>query len=278
MFEDKTILKREDYEEPNCPFCVDQYKSDKPIKSIDINRMTAKLDEYLERDDFDSARRHLDYWQSEARFGNDLRGELAIQNELMGLNRRCKNREEADKAVARGLELVEEIGLQGTETSATTFLNVATVYNSFDEPERALEYYKKAEAIYESVNVDKYKLGGLYNNMALAYGNAGKYGEAKKMFGKAIDLMKELDNKLEEAISYLNLVDVIQAEIGEDGVSEEIDRYLDISEQLLTDKELKMDLYYAYVCDKCIPAFDYYGRFGIADELRKRVKEIYERT
>ena len=278
MFEDKNILKREDYEEPNCPFCVDQYKNEKPVKSIDINRMISKLDEYLDRDDFDSAQRHLDYWLGEARYGNDLRGELAIQNELMGLNRRRKNREEADKAVARGLELVEEIGLQGTETSATTFLNVATVYNSFDEPEKALDYYKKAESIYESVNVDKYKLGGLYNNMALAYGNSGNYDEAKKSFRKAIALMEELGNKLEEAISYLNLVDVIQAEIGEDGTSEEIDRYLDLAEQLLMDKDNKMDLYYAYVCDKCIPAFDYYGRFGIADELRKREKEIYERT
>ena len=268
-------LNREDYEEPNCPFCVDNFQSKKPVKSIDTNRMISKLDEFLDRDDFDSAQRLLDYWLNEAKLGNDLRGELTIQNELMGLNRKCQNRERAESAVKRGLELVKELGLEGTVTSATTYLNAGTVYNSFDEPKLSLDYYKKAQAIYENSNVDKYKLGGLYNNMSLVYGKLGEYREAKELINKAISLMKEIGNKLEEAISYLNLVDILNAESQDDQVLQEIEEYLDISEKLLN-SDVERDLYYAYVCDKCIPSFDYYGRFGFAEELRKRVTKIYE--
>ena len=36
--------------------------------------------------------------------------------------------------------------------------------------------------------------------------------------------------------------------------------------------------YYAFVCEKCAPAFSYYGYFLAAQELERRAKEIYERN
>ena len=38
------------------------------------------------------------------------------------------------------------------------------------------------------------------------------------------------------------------------------------------------DGYYAFVCEKCAPTFDYYGYFLIADDLNERAKAIYERA
>ena len=36
--------------------------------------------------------------------------------------------------------------------------------------------------------------------------------------------------------------------------------------------------YYAFVCEKCAPTFDYFGRFAFAAELRAVSEEIYARN
>ena len=41
---------------------------------------------------------------------------------------------------------------------------------------------------------------------------------------------------------------------------------------------LPRDGYHAFTASKCIPSFDYFGFFLYAEELRERVKEIYEGT
>ena len=38
------------------------------------------------------------------------------------------------------------------------------------------------------------------------------------------------------------------------------------------------DGYYAFVCEKCAPAFDYYGYFADAEEAAKKAESIYERA
>ena len=67
------FLSNEDYEEPRCLLNMHP-----EIHSIPLGRVIEKLDSYLDRQDFDSAVRHLSYWLSEAEAGNDDRGRLAV--------------------------------------------------------------------------------------------------------------------------------------------------------------------------------------------------------
>ena len=53
---------------------------------------------------------------------------------------------------------------------------------------------------------------------------------------------------------------------------------LDKAYECFNNPVLEMNGYYAYVCDKCYPTFEYYGCFLYAEELKKRMESIYERT
>ena len=53
---------------------------------------------------------------------------------------------------------------------------------------------------------------------------------------------------------------------------------LDEAYGLLNAEDIPRDGYYAFVCEKCAPAFSYYGYFLAAEELKQRAEEIYERN
>ena len=73
-------LKREDYAEPSCPLCTDGLDGKRPVRPIDLRRMTDRLNAYLDRNDYDAAERHLRFWLAEAEAGNDERGALGVLN------------------------------------------------------------------------------------------------------------------------------------------------------------------------------------------------------
>lgn len=273
-------IKPEDYLEPTCPFCVDAYQKDRPVHRIDLCRMMEKLDEYLGRNDYAAAERHLNFWLSEARFNNDDQGALSVLNELMGLHRKCGHETQAMEAVRDGLALLDSLDLEGTVTAGTTFVNAATVYKAFGKAAEALPLYRKAREIYEQhLSREDGRLGGLYNNMALALVDEKQYEEARRYYEKALDVMANVRyGQLEQAITYLNLADLATAELGLLESEEQVNDYLNRAEALLETPEVPRNGYYAFVCEKCAPTFRYFGRFAYADELKQRSDEIYERS
>ena len=58
-------------------------------------------------------------------------------------------------------------------------------------------------------------------------------------------------------------------------LSEEL---LDEAEALLNTPSVPRDGYYAFVCEKCAPSFEYYGYFLTAEDLKERSKKIYDRS
>ena len=67
------------------------------------------------------------------------------------------------------------------------------------------------------------------------------------------------------------------AQLYED-TDEEIENLLEKAYEKLNDPQPPRDGYYAFVCRKCAPTFDYYGHFAIKEELNKRADEIYARA
>lgn len=268
-------LSKGDYEEPMCLLNMHP-----EVKPIPVGRVIEKLDSYLAQGDYPAAERHLRYWLSEAEVCHDQRGKLSILNEQIGLFRKTGKETQCLAAINEALTLANTLDMEQTVTYGTTLVNAATGYKAFGKAREALPLYRKARAIYEALLApDDGRLGGLYNNMALALCDLKKFREAEDLYHKAIHIMQTQENgELEVAITCLNLADLVTAEKGLEAGEEQTEGYLLQAEKLLDTQSVPRDGYYAFVCEKCAPVFGYYGHFMTQQELDRRAREIYERA
>ena len=244
---------------------------------ISIDRIISKLDEYLYKNDYASAERHLLYWLSEALNEQNASAEMLVRNELMGLYRKLGRKAEALENADTALKRIDTLGIGHQVGAATTYLNSATVYKAFGMAEKGMPLFEKARDIYEKeLDGNDSRLGGLYNNMALSLVDMGRYEEANRLYRKAVLVMERLENgSLEVAITYLNMASALEAEYGLTDAEERIQEYVEKAQGLLEECEQR-DGYYAFVCEKCASVFDYYGYFLYAAELKERARRIYE--
>ena len=279
MIHKSGIIGPEDYAEPQCVLCGNTGDRES-IKPIPQQRVVEKLDGYTSRNDYEGARKHLDFWMNEAIFGNDQRGELLLSNEYMGLYRKMGNEDKAIEYATNALHLLKILECEDNITAATTYINAATVYDAFDQPETAVGLFEKALPIYEKhLEESDPRFGGLFNNMGLAKAALKRFGEADELYQKALRVMSSAPHgQLEQAITYLNMANAVEDEYGLEVGEQKINSYLDLAEKLLDDESLEHDGYYAFVCEKCAPTFEYYGYFLTAEKLKKESKEIYERS
>ncbi len=280
MSDRNDILQPEDYLEPRCLLCDEPYGAEPEVRAIPQRRVLEKVDEYMSRRDYDGVERTLKYWLEEARLGHDLRGELLVQNELIGHYRKVGNKDLAFESVDEALTLLKKLDFEDSISAGTTYTNAATACNAFEDNERSIALFEKARAVYENhEQTDPALLGGLYNNMALTYGALKQYDEARALYDKALGAMGEVPNgALEQAITWLNIADLSYLEKGPEDSAEEVEQCLSKAARLLDDPAVPKDGYYAFVCEKCAPAFAWYGYETKADELNERAEQIYERT
>ncbi|HAB95067.1 MAG TPA: hypothetical protein DCF49_10025 [Lachnospiraceae bacterium] len=123
-----------------------------------------------------------------------------------------------------------------------------------------------------------------------------RYGEALDLYEKAIEAMANVeDGELEQAISYLNMANTVELRDGMENAESRINALVEKAEELLEAKgqellgadwdpktasgdfkgALTADMrarlgYYAFVCEKCAPTFEYYGYFMTAERLNER--------
>ena len=138
-----------------------------------------------------------------------------------------------------------------------------------------------------------------------------KYDEALDLYEKAIAVMAKVqDGELEQAITCLNMADAVEAGAGMEEGESRIFELVERAEELLDNKgrellrrqggeapgraaggrsvletpgalkALSADEkarigYYAFVCEKCAPVFEYYGYFLTANKLRETAEKIY---
>ena len=267
-----------DYLEPNCVLCGEPYGAEPEIRPVPQQRIVEKVNDYMSRRDYAGVERHLKYWLEEAKLGNDLQGQLTIRNEMVGHYRKVGDRQKSLENVGEALKLLEALGFEGTVSAATTYTNAGTACNAFGENGRAMELVEKARVIYEnSERTDPSLLGGLYNNMALTCVSLGRFAEAQDLYDRAMETMEKVPGgALEQAITCLNRADALEAELGPEEAESRVLGLLDQAWDLLNSEDVVRDGYYAFVCEKCAPAFSYYGYFMEAAELEHRSKELYE--
>lgn len=247
------------------------------IGAVPQQRIIERMNAYMARRDYAGAERHLLYWLEEARMGGDLRGQLMLQNELVGHYRKTGERDRAMASAEAALALLDELDFRGTISEGTTCVNAATAMSAFGENARALALFRRARAAYEgSEQTGPELLGGLYNNMALACAALGNYGEAEALYEKAMAQMEKVPHgALEQAITCLNLANLAEARDGMEAGEGRIYELLDRAVELLDGRALPRDGYYAFVCEKCAPTFEYYGYFADAERLKEEAERIY---
>ncbi len=272
-------LRAEEYDEPRCLLNMNSGLKEVPQRTVPVGRIVEKLDELLSRNDWAAAERHLNYWLADAESCGDKKGALAVEGERMGLFRKRGREKEAMEAVGHALELIRELKMEDSLTAGTTYVNIATVYKTFGHAEQGLPFFEKARIIYEAnLSGDDPRLGGLYNNTALALADLGRLGEARDSYEKALQVMQEVPgSELELAVTKLNLADLEAAEKGPEEADETVQALLDEGRALLDTPQLPRNGYYAYVLTSCAPTFEYYGRFADAAELNASAQAIYTR-
>ena len=272
-------LEREDYIDPRCALCG-KPGEEETARPVPVGRILGKLREYEDRNDWEAVERHLKYWLEEAEQNRDERGQLMLNNELMGYYRKQEKQEEAFAHAERATELVEKLDMEDTVTAGTTWVNAGTVREAFGDPVGGLDFFEKARENYEkNLPENDGRLGGLYNNMALALSVCGRYEEAEKMFRKALAVMERQEHgEPEQAITWLNMADAAEAALGPEEAEERVEEYLERAETLLNAEDLPRNGYYAFVCEKCAPVFGHYGWFVTEAELKKRAEEINDRA
>lgn len=242
-------------------------------------RILKKLDEYLSKNDYAAAEKHLLYWLSDAEDRKDGSLILLLSNELMGLYRKLGRKDEALAFADSALMHIEKVGNADSVAAATTYINCATVYKAFSMAEMSIPLFEKAKAIYEEkLSPTDSRLGGLYNNTALALVDLKQFNEARSFYQKAIDVMGNIPNgETEQAITYLNLASASEAELGLEDAETLIVEYITQAIALLDIGKDRTDGNYAFVCEKCASVFGYYGYFVYENELKQRARRIYER-
>ncbi len=274
------MLDEFDYKEPVCPLCdgKDFYypKKDGPLGHIPVDRIISKVDSLFDKNDYTEAGRLLVYWENEAKALRDKHGELAIESELIGFYRKQNNKEKGLKSVERALVLIEELNQDGTVSGATILLNCATAYKAFGMAQKAMPLYLCTEEIYKkSLQENDSRFGGLYNNMALALADLGKFQEAENSYFSALRVMEKAPHgEAECAITYINLAHMYD----DFSVNDKIKECMEKAYALLKSDNLIHDGYYAFVLEKCAPSFAYFGNKAICEEMKQEARSIYARN
>lgn len=267
-----------DYKEPACALCGGEafynYDPNKQQGRIPVDAVICKLDACLAREDYTEGVRILRYWVEEAQMLRDRRGELSVQNEILGLSRRIGDKVWGLSAVSRCLQLIAEIGGEGLLSTATILLNAATTCKAFDQPERALPLYDKARAVYEKeLEPDDLRFAALYNNLATTLTALARFDEAEENYRAALKVLNRNDNtQPDRAVTLVNLADLYAAK---DAPEQEIELLLQQAFALLNEHNIVHDAEYAFVCRKLSEVYGYYGFFKQARDLKERADAFY---
>lgn len=261
--------------ELECPACK---KLEKAAARVPVGRVIEKLDSLFAKNDLSGAERLIEYWTTEAITLGDLSGELSLVNEMLGLSRRLGNAEKARAAIDRALVLIDLTGMNTSVSGATILLNAATTEKAFGAPDRAVPLYERTADIYkaERLNEKDPKYAALYNNYATTLTDLGQFEKAEALYQKAIALTREAKNLPDCAVTAVNMAHLYEA--WESIESQKITDCLAHAEHLLLEECADRTPYFAFVAEKCAPAFDYFGHFFVANQLREIARKIYEGT
>lgn len=278
------MIEPQDYLEPPCPLdsaacsCGGAHRHaprrrDAAQRRIPLAKVIAECDALFNAEKIEELGSHLRRWLAEARAIEDRQSELSLLSELMGHYRMTGDKERGLQAVRDGFRLLAELGIGGSVSAGTILINGATALKEFGETEEALARYADAFRCYDNhLDPNDWHFASLLNNMAAAYAEAGDVERAEAHYGKALDVLAACGNRVDAAVTHVNLAQLRhQIDPEDERIAEDLERAL----ECLNDPEVKRDGYYAHTCRKCASAFGFFGWFRDEADLNKRAGAIY---
>lgn len=238
---------------------------------MDVRRVVYGLDELNIQGRLEEGAKHLEYWLGEARAERDEKSELTILSEMLGQYRKCGMAEKGLKACEEAISLLERLSYENTATGATILLNAATAYDVFGQSEKALEIFRRCEAVYSSVlDENDYRMAGLYNNEASAFMNLGDYASAEERYLSALDILSHVGNsRCDRAATWCALASLYEL-TGKDAA--DIDGCLEKAYDLFIEESESDSPYLLLTLSECIGAFEHFGKMEMSANLSK-IKE-----
>ena len=132
---------------------------------------------------------------------------IAAWNELGSLYRGTSRFPQSLSAFEQSLSLAETVFGSAKSEYATILVNMAGTCRLAEDYERAIELFKQAIAIYLGAGEDNsYLYANVWNNLSLAYRDAGQLERAMSCLEQALSIMEGLSGYRQElAITYNNL-------------------------------------------------------------------------
>ncbi len=157
---------------------------------------------------------------------------LTLLNELIGHYRETSEFDKMFEVAEDILKVADTICDHESVPYATSLLNVATCYRVAGRLKESLSLYDTVEEIYKKILSPKERLfAGFYNNKALLYQETGDFKKAREALLKALDIVTELGETYEEAVSRANLAGTC-VQLGEfDEAYEEANRSLELFDE-----------------------------------------------
>lgn len=234
---------------------------------MDMNKFFYDLDQLFADKKFDEAETYMKENLKKAEDECDAGATISICNELGGYYRATSRYAEGIPLYEKALELIYQLGLNGTEHHGTTLVNYATTVTLIGDVEKALQLDTAAATIFSEAGFAMdYRLATLYNNMSFLCMDLGHYDEAETSLNDALYILKALDDaEIDVAVTYTNLAGVYMAKGNLDEAKVTIKKALDI---FITESG-RNDVHYA-------GAVNTLGEIYFREENYERAAALYE--
>jgi len=271
-------VKETDYIDPSCPFDVSEFRKTPSIPEsedrVDVLDTLKRVDNLYAQMRYEEAENLLEDKLAKAVQFGDKAGELGLLSELIGVYRKSREREKGLDACHRAFDLIKEMGLEGTSTAGTIWINGATTMRAFGHSEEGLPYFYMASRAYsDTIAADDYRFAGLYNNLGSCLEDLNRNEEAMKYYKMALNIVKQNPlSELDAAITWLSMAELYDKmdPRQDDMVENCVDQCMDIFNK----ESIPRDEYYAFHAMNCSKGLRSLGYFKDAKVLERRAEEI----
>ena len=160
---------------------------------MDYNEILSQLDNLYNTGRMEDAGAFLEEQYALAVSSGEPEIALGILNEQIGYYRVTTQYEKALVVISDIHSLIEQMKLTGTIEEGTSLLNIATIYRAMGKLDEAEKCYKQVEVIYANkLDVNDYRIAGLYNNMSLMYMEKGDCASSVACLKKALPIISNI--------------------------------------------------------------------------------------
>lgn len=188
------------------------------LHDFDVNEFLHGLDAIFDAHNAaEKAGPYLEQAAVDAENAGDEAGLLTVLNETMGFYRSQGRHKENQWIVQRALELALHMGLEGTESWATTLINCATAMRAAKRYDQAEDLYHQAlDCANKNFAPNDRRLAALHNNLSMLYSETNRLPQAEIELRQALHIVEAAsvnpDADIDVASSNTNLALVLLQE------------------------------------------------------------------